>query len=305
VSARYERNELLNVTLRGVRVVNQVADSVRVVGGEWPSSMFTIDLPVGHVDVTVRRAVPADGVPQAGDIWVDQFGGKYFVRAGVQDNVLLVPAAVSSSSQVHWETLHAGPEGPIKLLWREGWSPQPAAPAVEVPGDDPVDKQPSFAASLRILADWLDAHPDFPLPTWTAGISAALGSVDRVREAASMLGAPVQDYVAESGKRHVVVEHEFGRISLRLSRVEDPVVDGSPSDLDGPPEADEPAEFGGVHERAGGRAGGPGDCAVWCACGVTYDGFDTIAEAGALLDEHIATANAGPGPSDADGGVQS
>lgn len=81
------------------------------------------------------------------------------------------------------------------------------------------------------------------------------------------------------------------------------VIDGSPFDLDVP--ILDPAEFDGVHERVGGRAGGPGDCAAWCACGVTFDGFDTIAEAGALVDEHAANANAGPAPSTPDGGDQS
>lgn len=42
------------------------------------------------------------------------------------------------------------------------------------------------------------------------------------------------------------------------------------------------------HYHTGGSAGAPGECSATCACGVTFDGFDTTAEAGALLDRHIA-----------------
>lgn len=42
------------------------------------------------------------------------------------------------------------------------------------------------------------------------------------------------------------------------------------------------------HRQVAGWGGVPGECGVECSCGVTYDNFDTIAEAGTLLDQHIA-----------------
>lgn len=42
------------------------------------------------------------------------------------------------------------------------------------------------------------------------------------------------------------------------------------------------------HKRVAGWGGVPGECGVECACGVTFDNFDTIAEADALLQRHIA-----------------
>lgn len=42
------------------------------------------------------------------------------------------------------------------------------------------------------------------------------------------------------------------------------------------------------HMHVGGSGGAPGECSAECACGVTFDGFDSIAEAAALLDRHIA-----------------
>lgn len=48
------------------------------------------------------------------------------------------------------------------------------------------------------------------------------------------------------------------------------------------------AAAGMEHRHVGGATGGPGECEAWCACGVTFAGFDTHAEAAAMLDEHIA-----------------
>lgn len=48
------------------------------------------------------------------------------------------------------------------------------------------------------------------------------------------------------------------------------------------------AEVEAAHYPAGGAAGGPGMNSVWCACEVTFAGFDTYDEAKALLDRHIA-----------------
>lgn len=42
------------------------------------------------------------------------------------------------------------------------------------------------------------------------------------------------------------------------------------------------------HYHAAGSGGGPGACSAVCACGLTFAGFDTIAEAVKLLDQHIA-----------------
>lgn len=51
-----------------------------------------------------------------------------------------------------------------------------------------------------------------------------------------------------------------------------------------------PARRAQGHYQTAGWAGGPGECGEQCVCGVTYDGFDTIADAGAFLDRHIAAS---------------
>jgi hypothetical protein len=44
------------------------------------------------------------------------------------------------------------------------------------------------------------------------------------------------------------------------------------------------------HEQLAGWGGIPGECGVECACGTTFDGFITLAEAKAQLDHHIEHA---------------
>lgn len=55
--------------------------------------------------------------------------------------------------------------------------------------------------------------------------------------------------------------------------------------------ADESASANLIHRLTSAWGGVPGECGVACECGVTYDGFDTIAEAEKLLTEqHIEKA---------------
>ncbi|GIJ10766.1 hypothetical protein ACFFMR_19050 [Micromonospora andamanensis] len=57
------------------------------------------------------------------------------------------------------------------------------------------------------------------------------------------------------------------------------------------------AEAAPEHYHSGGTLGGPGDTAARCACGVVFSGFDSQAEALAVLNEHIAN----PVPAEATG----
>jgi hypothetical protein len=45
------------------------------------------------------------------------------------------------------------------------------------------------------------------------------------------------------------------------------------------------------HQHNAGWSGGPGECVAQCTCGLTFDGFDTLAEAQAQLDDHIEKAS--------------
>lgn len=65
-----------------------------------------------------------------------------------------------------------------------------------------------------------------------------------------------------------------------------------PKLIDHPPGSDTPAtpstdRNSVTHHEVAGWGGVPGDCGVECACGVSFDGFDTIAEASTLLAQHV------------------
>lgn len=58
------------------------------------------------------------------------------------------------------------------------------------------------------------------------------------------------------------------------------------------------------HYESGGWKGvEPGTCGVECACGVTYDGFDSLAEAAEFLARHIKTANSAAEVDESSAGV--
>lgn len=254
MSARYEVGELVNVTIRGAQVT--AADKRDVVvqyGTEL--GVHEMAVAIDSPDVTVRRAVPADGVPQQGDIWVDQFGAKYFVRAGVQDNVVLVPSDSRSLSQVHWETLHAGAEGPIKLLWREGWSPQPAAPAdllhrgkCEDQADEPA-RHSDHVGVLRSIADGIESGMTVPASVNLIGSVASLQFKSNEQAAVDAwaarfgLATRLSSHVYhEADRRWSEYSTSVGpdgcvRIWCAVDLPDEPAIDGSPSDLDGPPAA--------------------------------------------------------------------
>jgi hypothetical protein len=54
-----------------------------------------------------------------------------------------------------------------------------------------------------------------------------------------------------------------------------------------------PASTAAGHCQVSGWTGPPGKCGAQCACGTTFDGFDSIAEAVAQLERHIADAASG------------
>lgn len=54
--------------------------------------------------------------------------------------------------------------------------------------------------------------------------------------------------------------------------------------------ADDGEEVEHYHQSA--STGGPGECSASCACGTTFDGFDTVSEAIEQLNQHIANPDA-------------
>jgi len=138
-------------------------------------------------------------------------------------------------------------------------------------------KRAQKIADIRTYADWLEANPSEPLGYGFGGQADVPGentaeAVAKVREFAARYGADVRELDACTSAR------------LHFGSVEHVVIawhrEGRPTES-----APEPAEHQEVRGWKGDVVDGYG---VECACGVTYNGFDTPAEASKFLAQHIA-----------------
>ena len=81
-----------------------------------------------------------------------------------------------------------------------------------------------FIASLRQLADFLDTHPDVPVPPYGTTIDICTDSTDhggtaQVDAIAEQLGAPVYDDTADSG--HYRTRRDFGCVGYNVVSISD------------------------------------------------------------------------------------
>jgi hypothetical protein len=200
--------------------------------------------------------------------------------------------------------------GPLRLAYRRGWSPEtspagrdtgtsPEASAVATTGQ-PADRRAETIAGLREATDWLEAHPEVPLPYrpllqyFVHGDGAE--SIAELQDIGAALGiAPARSH---PGGPHVKVIQPFrGGVSyeaiacdIAREDFEGPDVTPAVGEVPGPdsPQAGPATAAEPEHYHSGGAAGGPGDNEAECACGVTYAGFDSQAEALEALQQHIA-----------------
>lgn len=171
-------------------------------------------------------------------------------------------------------------------------------------------------ADIRALADWYEQHPDVPAPL---AVDARIHldkpnlSDAEKRRAIEAVAAAMGVEVKQSGRtlsaRYAIADFNPARVEVGVSVWLDDEQEPSPLDVlpggaDNEHQEDshgtftvllpEPGEQKPAHYEAGGWKGGgdKGGCGVECACGVTYDGFDSLAEAAALLTKHIEEGNA-------------
>jgi hypothetical protein len=81
-----------------------------------------------------------------------------------------------------------------------------------------------YTASLRDLADFLDAHPDLPVPMYGTTITVNADGADdggktQVDAAAEQLGTPIHDDIEDSG--HYSTIRAFGRIGYDVVAISD------------------------------------------------------------------------------------
>jgi hypothetical protein len=303
VNARYEPGELVDLAIRGARVVETTSGHLQLEVGGGDLFIATVMLP----SVYIVRVAPKEWPPRPADVWVSEDGRLWFARASEDyrdDEARMVSADPDSPSESAGTVLNHF--GQMRLVYRQGWSPEtspagrdtetaPEASAVATTGQ-PADMRAETVAGLRAAADLIESTPDLPMPRYAVDFGWALGSADEARTAAAVLDVPlVEEPVGANA--HYRVKRSFGPIEMKLSHVEFGVgpdvtpavgeVAGPDSPQEGPATtADEPTPAD--HYHSGGAAGGPGENSANCACGYTFYGFDSQAEALEALNGHIA-----------------
>ncbi|WIM97803.1 hypothetical protein ACTOB_001357 [Actinoplanes oblitus] len=141
------------------------------------------------------------------------------------------------------------------------------------------DRRSRIAVQLEQLAA-LVRQGRVPLPSGTSGrprsldIDFHLDSAEEVEQAAAALDVQV----ANPFGKYLCVDWpgngRHGEVAASWSSYR----------KDPEPKPEPVAE----HYHLSGQTGGPGECAAECACGLTFSGFDTLAEAVAQVDRHIA-----------------
>jgi hypothetical protein len=293
MTARYEVGELVNLEFRRLPVVS--ADGTHLVC-QLPNTGGQLVMPLDHAGLTVTRVAPKEWPPRPGDIWETADGRQWFARHDIGAGVRLACEDANSPSEMaDWVMDHFGR---MRLVYRRGWSPTPE-PATEPTAPAEVDKRAATIAGLREMADWLEANPSVYVDKDSAELSmfawqsnGRYGMSDEeqaaeIRRVAEIIGSDPTE--GKPGGPHSRVVKTFsGGVKYELIHVL------SRTTTDVAPEGGEVADVEHYHVR--GTAGLPGENEAECACGVTYAGFDSHAEAVAALEQHITAEDSPAGP---------
>lgn len=111
----YQVGEIVDITIRGARIDAVTDDRLAIVygTGRWFARLAADD-------VTVIRVTPADGEPQAGDIWADRNSIEYY--ATQSSNISTVRLTPANGQSNDWPDVNRF-AGPLRLVYR------PAPPA--------------------------------------------------------------------------------------------------------------------------------------------------------------------------------
>jgi hypothetical protein len=177
--------------------------------------------------------------------------------------------------------------------------------SAEVPVESATDDRAKLIAGLHEFANWLEANPWAPIARTSGylanvrfqvdlhgpgeiGADADVATVDGVRRIADQLGVKADEHLDD----RTDVSIEIGSVSYSVIAWHKK---GRPAERDAELErlrAENARLQAQVvqHYHSGGWTTGnaPGSCGAQCACGVTFDGFDTYAEAVEMVQQHIA-----------------
>lgn len=305
---KFEPGELVTVQIKGVRYGMTDPDhGVRFDGDDSGDLYLWIPPGVSHV---IERVAPKEWPPQRGDIWEDSDGDEWVARAGLfegDEYADFVPLSTTTKKIDDAENvLHHF--GPMRLVRRRGWTPEPPVTEVDEPAPEQVDERAAIIAGIREVADYAEAHPDLPLDRYTFDAQwhvrnriadpddqdAAFAELRRIAAVLDiepdLRDEPDAPHPNATRRFTGGVEYEAIYVTPAYRRGYKPA---EPPDCC--PDAEEPGtpRAGGTPEGehrqvAGWKGTGPGESGVECACGTTFDGFNSLGEAVEMLDRHIA-----------------
>jgi hypothetical protein len=321
MSARFQPDELVDVLLKGVCVVTGGDPSLEIVYRGGDRELYALYIKADSPNLVVTRVAPAEWPPRIGDLWADAHGGEWWCR----------PEHTEADAEAYLQSQKGGiddPEwvmrqhGPMTLAYRKGWTPAPAADVDQADEAAPkLDERSAVIAGIRELADFLEAHPGLPVNRYTVdarhyvrhdrNLHTDEARHDELERLAAVMGVePMPREAPYEGARHRLAVKKFSGgwgfevcltdayqqptdLAPGGNEVAGPVLVGPATarDLAGALDAD-PGLLADVHYMAGGTKGDPGECAAWCACGVTYSGFDTLGEASDHVEQHVANVEA-------------
>ncbi|MEU6387643.1 hypothetical protein ABZ847_29265 [Streptomyces bauhiniae] len=161
-----------------------------------------------------------------------------------------------------------GPDDPT--MWKRPADGRIMLASDEMVADARARQQRSVLVSgLGLIADRVRSHV-LPLPAFGARVTVAVASAVELSLWADAFGGEVRE-TAQAG-------WVFRELSVDLG-------DGDAMSLS--LDVACPATLA-EHRHVAGSNGGPGACSAVCACGAAVAGFDTLGEAVAALDQHIA-----------------
>jgi hypothetical protein len=255
MSARYQPGERVSFWIEGEVSRRHAQDRhlwVALDDGEYVYVPFRA---IESGALTVERRWPSYGKPQPGEVWENPNGLQVFAHKDSDGYTLMV-----SSTGARWDNEEQALDavGPLRRVYPPVH--EPAVPVVEDQDDEPVDERAAVVVGVRHLADLIEAHPDLPASRHNLGVSVYVNNMPHVgnddeagftelRRIAAILGVE-PDLRDEPGAMHPSVKlrlaggvaYEATYITQAYRRGYKPVepetvVDGSPSDLDGPPAA--------------------------------------------------------------------
>lgn len=213
----FSPGELVNVTIRGARIIPGVNDRINLHLGASGTGRDIV-VPFPYLGVSVERVAPAEWPPQPGDIFADRFDNEWVCTDSDGETILM--SEIGGAQNVDALDVLAD-FGPMRLVRRRGWTPATETTPAE---PEQVDERAELVAGLRELADLIEAHPQLTgLPRtidWQPG-------EEQFAQWVEVLDARLTDHPHEGTMQHWANASLRG-LRVHLAWIEDLPVEAEP-----------------------------------------------------------------------------